>query len=641
MSGVTKYQATIDRANKNNSHTLSIDFIEAGCNGRPQHILEVGCSSGYFGSALKELGHTVCGVEMDANSSEIAKGRLDEVHCCTIEEYFRQNPDQKFDVITFGDVLEHLVAPEVVLVAARQHLRAGGRVVASIPNVAHASIRCMSLQGDWSYGELGILDKAHLRFFTQQSALQLFADSGFVVSHIQAVRLGAQQAAEMCGLTLDPASLDKVSSIRGDDTLENFQYIISARPLTEKELPSRKVVAHKRALRILAACDAVDSAISKIRLIAPLQGFANEGCRLLRALNFNEVRGSDVAWADVVVIQRGANALAAGIGRAAQQAGKPVVYEVDDLLIDLPDFLGHHELYIKNKGVIEGMIRQATVVTSTNENLKQALVHLNPNVAICPNYFEAQSRAISPFHDASGAAQINLVVASSDRVRMDMVAPALVAIQKKYSGRVLVQAVGPIADTLVSYGVVCNKLDLIPHEDFIATVGGFKNAIGVIPLDDSKFSACKSPVKYFDYSQAGLASVCSNVSPYKDVIENGLTGVLCNNETADWVEHLSRLIEQPALRLQIALNAQRHVSEHHNIQKSIDAWAEVFQKLAPDDVAVYMPPPPVPLVTKIAGQIDLGLRFVKDKNRQRRARRKQRKAQAKQADTQRKTRLGA
>lgn len=628
MSGAQKYQSTIDRKNKNNSHSLAIDFIEGNHQGHPLRILEVGCSTGYFGSALKRLGHFVCGVEMDENSAKMAKDLLDEVHCCTIQEYFESHPGEIFDVITFGDVLEHLADPASVLASTRKHLTSEGRVIASIPNVTHASIRCMMLQGDWIYGDLGILDRTHLRFFTKESIFELFEASGFSISNIQAVKLTAQQAAGMCGLNLNSEKLKIVESIEGDDSAENFQYVISAKKFFGNNSIVRKVAVKKRSLRILAACDDKNSTITNIRLTEPLQGFANEGCRSLRVVNFHMAAAGDVEWADVVIIQRGANNYANGLCEMARQAGKPIVYEIDDLLTDLPDFLDHHQGYVQNKNIIEGMIRCATLVTLTNQNLKSALSHLNQSAMICPNYSSVQSSVIPPCHDPSANAVVNLIIASSDRVRVDMVSPALVAIKKKYQGRVLIHAIGPIAETLHDLGVECEGRSLISREDFVPTVGRYKNAIGIIPLDNSKFSSCKSPVKYFDYSQAGLVSICSNVSPYKDVIDNGITGMLCG-ETEDWVEKLTRLIEEPEFRLRVALNAQLHVKENYGLQKAIDAWTAVFHQLAPGDEAIRLSPalPPKPsLLEKVVN-------FVKKKNRRRKARRAHHRQQKLKAAT--------
>ena len=53
----------------------------------------------------------------------------------------RQLSTEQFDVITFGDVLEHLRDPVEVLNSLRSLIAPAGYLVASIPNVAHRSLR--------------------------------------------------------------------------------------------------------------------------------------------------------------------------------------------------------------------------------------------------------------------------------------------------------------------------------------------------------------------------------------------------------------------------------------------------------------------------------------------------------------------
>ena len=50
----------------------------------------------------------------------------------------------------------------------------------SIPNVRFIeNILRFLIQKDWRYTEWGILDKTHLRFFTEKSLKRLFQDNGF------------------------------------------------------------------------------------------------------------------------------------------------------------------------------------------------------------------------------------------------------------------------------------------------------------------------------------------------------------------------------------------------------------------------------------------------------------------------------
>ncbi len=144
-------------------------------------VLDVGCSDGIQGKYLKkEKGCRVYGVDISRQAILEARKNLDKAVVMDIERDsfpFKE----KFDVILFSDILEHLVSPEAVLRKFRTHLKKGGLVVAAIPNVANLKVRLSLLLGRWEYRELGILDKTHLRFFTQKTARRLFKDSGLAI----------------------------------------------------------------------------------------------------------------------------------------------------------------------------------------------------------------------------------------------------------------------------------------------------------------------------------------------------------------------------------------------------------------------------------------------------------------------------
>jgi len=131
-----KYQSIIDLSVKNNSHTMAFEYVDRFSNGQLLQVLEVGCSSGYFGSALRSAGHTVWGIEPNKDSATIASERLDFVFVGMVEDFMTAFPDKKFDVICFGDVLEHIACPNDVLKQCHSMLVEGGAIVASVPNVA-------------------------------------------------------------------------------------------------------------------------------------------------------------------------------------------------------------------------------------------------------------------------------------------------------------------------------------------------------------------------------------------------------------------------------------------------------------------------------------------------------------------------
>ena len=114
----------------------------------------------------------------------------------------------------------------------------------------------------------------------------------------------------------------------------------------------------------------------------------------------------------------------------------------------------------------------------------------------------------------------------------------------------------------------------------------YKNPVGIIPLDDSNFSACKSPIKYFHYAVSGIAVIASDVSPYKEVIVNGLTGLLVRNSTEDWFRAIQLVVNDHEFRRVISDRAEKHVRAHHHVGYTVEAWSQVISKLSPVSPAV-------------------------------------------------------
>jgi len=88
------------------------------------------------------------------------------------------NPES-FDLVVLADVLEHLPDPLRVLRSVHSLLNPGARIVISVPNVAHVSVRAQLFFGRFHYSTRGILDSTHLRFFTRRTVTDLLTDADF------------------------------------------------------------------------------------------------------------------------------------------------------------------------------------------------------------------------------------------------------------------------------------------------------------------------------------------------------------------------------------------------------------------------------------------------------------------------------
>jgi 2-polyprenyl-3-methyl-5-hydroxy-6-metoxy-1,4-benzoquinol methylase len=146
-------------------------------------IVEIGCSSGALAREFKKIAPDCfwLGVEIDSTYAEMAKRYCDKSIVLDIEtapESFWEEVKNS-DCWIFGDTLEHLRDPWKILRLIRANISNTGSVVACIPNAQHWSLQARLNIGDFRYEEAGLLDKTHLRWFTRQTIIEMFDQTGF------------------------------------------------------------------------------------------------------------------------------------------------------------------------------------------------------------------------------------------------------------------------------------------------------------------------------------------------------------------------------------------------------------------------------------------------------------------------------
>ena len=221
----SKYDINVDLGDEGTSHHYMVELI-----GSNKSVLDVGCASGYLAKTLGAFGNTVTGVEYDPAAAAEAEPHLHRVVVADLDQVDLAEAvgGDSFDVIVFGDVLEHLRDPLPSLRSARRMLNPGGYIVISIPNIAHGDVRMSLLLGRFPYGNLGLLDNTHLRFFTRQSLQDLLTDAGFVAAQVRTTK------APLFGTELGvrPEEVDQavVDALLTQPDAMTYQFVFSAVP---------------------------------------------------------------------------------------------------------------------------------------------------------------------------------------------------------------------------------------------------------------------------------------------------------------------------------------------------------------------------------------------------------------------------
>lgn len=192
---------------------------------RQIYVLEVGCGCGTTLARIQYLypSAIVKGIDADKRVAQIGKSNIDIISG-NIESMELPYEKNFFDYIILNDTLECLENPQKALIRLKQYLKKDGCIIASISNAMHMSVIVGLLKGTVTYQKSGILDEAHLRFFTRKTAIELFEKNGFEIRRMGAIT-------DNCCWETDGKMVEQILKLPGiapEDSFVITQYIIKA-----------------------------------------------------------------------------------------------------------------------------------------------------------------------------------------------------------------------------------------------------------------------------------------------------------------------------------------------------------------------------------------------------------------------------
>jgi glycosyltransferase involved in cell wall biosynthesis len=277
---------------------------------------------------------------------------------------------------------------------------------------------------------------------------------------------------------------------------------------------------------------------------------------------------------------------------------KTIIFETDDLVYD-PKYLKHMDYYQKmnslerklyDNGVGGEILRDdyVKVATTTTKFLADKLQKEVKQVFIVPNKLSVED--VKNAQIATKSLKNNVTARTTDRedvavsmshsdtvdksqngklkVRLGYfsgtishnkdfatITKALVRIMTKYDNVELL-LVGPLDvenELVQKFGDRIKQLPYVERKKHFANIA--KCDINLAPLEyDNPFCEAKSELKIFEAGIVNVPTVAVANQTYKDAIEDGVTGFVASS-TDEWVDRLSKLIENEKLRDTIGQNA--------------------------------------------------------------------------------------
>lgn len=210
---------------KRSSHSLILRWLAQR---PPSRILDLGCSSGLLAQRMRQLGHHVTGVDLNALPG--LETRVDRFIAADLDRGLPPSCQRSsFDIVVAADVLEHVREPEMLLEAIHQALTPAGILVVSVPNFGHWYPRGRTALGLFDYDQRGLLDRGHIRFFTRRGILTRLQQAHFAVKSLGTTGVPVELLISNTAAQRAASAVDRLA-VAVWPTLFGYQFVLICHP---------------------------------------------------------------------------------------------------------------------------------------------------------------------------------------------------------------------------------------------------------------------------------------------------------------------------------------------------------------------------------------------------------------------------
>ena len=163
--------------------------------------------------------------------------------------------------------------------------------------------------------------------------------------------------------------------------------------------------------------------VGEIRLTEPLKALCQKHSEI--ECHFTavfDVSVQDLEGANIVIFQRIATPFAERAAQKLTAMGVPYIYEIDDLLWDVPQGLLSSSAWNRNKERLFFLLKNARAVTTTTPQIAEKLREFNSDVRVIPNVLRLPAKRNFSFDSRA-----KLILSATDRI---YIAPAAEALKK-------------------------------------------------------------------------------------------------------------------------------------------------------------------------------------------------------------------
>jgi len=311
-----------------------------------------------------------------------------------------------------------------------------------------------------------------------------------------------------------------------------------------------------------------------IGVVKPMIILHHQG-KLIADIKFEpSVSIKDIDRADLIIYNRNTAPQFASQLDYILRLNKPYIYELDDNFFEIPleTEIGRYHRAPEQLEQLKRYLSNASLVRVYSTNVQDQVKSLNPQIELVTGSVDLDLINIKL---GSRVREKIKIVYSTSREKdklADIFMSDLSRIITEFGDQIEMHFWGyrPIElDKIRNYRHRKFSLD---YDRYLRRFSHQGYAIGLAPLLDDRFHRSKTNNKFREYGACKIAGIYSNVQVYTSCVQDGITGLLVNNQCGEWYKALKQLIKNDNLRRNIGEQAHRFVKTHYSIDDAANVW---------------------------------------------------------------------
>lgn len=263
----------------------------------------------------------------------------------------------------------------------------------------------------------------------------------------------------------------------------------------------------------------------------------------------------------------------------ARENGVPVIFHIDDDLLNVPEDLGKakHAYHNgpKRLQTVRHLLDNADLVYCSNKNLEHRLRELGAKAPMKTGSIYASGKVLVPARKGA-TCKVGYMASADHAHNLEMIKPAIVQLLRRNSD-VEFELFGSIPK-LSEFDEFGDRVRKIPplknYENFMRSFAELGWDIGICPLVGTPFNRVKSNTKWVEYTSVGAAVVASRDTVYDECCSDGC-GILAST-SEEWLQALEYLVQNPEARFEQTLRAQKRVAADYGLERLREQVLSMF-----------------------------------------------------------------